>query len=96
MAFPAEDIHILMKLQKKKEEPHGKTGAAKGVQKYRDVIKRWRGGTDLTVLACESQEKIHYAMPVRNMLYDTLTYTEQIRQIWKGHNNKRNSRYSVC
>ena len=24
MAFPAEDIHILMKVQKKKEEPYGK------------------------------------------------------------------------
>ena len=69
----------------------GKTGTAKGVQKYRDVIKRWRGGTDLTILACESQEKIHYAMPVRNMLYDSLTYTEQIRQIWKNHSNKKRS-----
>ena len=54
-----------------------------------DIVKRWRGGTDLAVLACESQARIHYAMPVRNMLYDSLTYTEQIRQVWKLHENKR-------
>lgn len=67
----------------------GKSGMSKGVQRYRDIVKRWRGGTDLAVLACESQARIHYAMPVRNMLYDSLTYTEQIRQVWKLHENKR-------
>lgn len=67
----------------------GKGGTSKGVQRYRDIVKRWRGGTDLAVLACESQARIHYAMPVRNMLYDSLAYTEQIRQIWKFHKNKR-------
>lgn len=35
------------------------------------------------LLACENQENVHYAMPVRNMLYDSLSYVEQIRQSWK-------------
>lgn len=63
----------------------GKAGGEKGIQRYRDIVKRWRKGAELSVLACESQSKIHYAMPVRNMLYDGLTYTEQVRQIWKMH-----------
>ena len=67
----------------------GKGGTSKGVQRYRDIVKRWRGRNALAVLACESQARIHYAMPVRNMLYDSLAYTEQIRQIWKFHKNKR-------
>ena len=40
-------------------------------------------GTRIVVLACENQDEIHYAMPVRGMLYDALNYTEQIRQIRK-------------
>ena len=30
----------------------------------------------LIVLACENQDEIHYAIPVRNMLYDALNYVE--------------------
>ena len=40
---------------------------------------------NLAILACESQDKIHYAMPVRCMLYDGLTYTDQIRELWRTH-----------
>lgn len=29
-------------------------------------------------------------MPVRNMLYDSLAYTEQIRQLWETHHEKEN------
>lgn len=54
----------------------------KGVQKYRDIAMRWKKDIQLSILACENQSKIHYAMPVRMMLYDSLTYTDQIRQLW--------------
>lgn len=55
----------------------------KGVQRYRDIVMRWNRGIDLAILACENQEKVHYAMPVRAMVYDGLTYTDQIRQLWR-------------
>ena len=44
----------------------------------------------LAILACEAQDKVHYAMPVRNMTQDSLTYTDQIREQWKmgGHVKK--------
>lgn len=60
-----------------------KRGKTKGVQRYRDVVKRWKKGAALAILACESQKKVHYAMPVRNMLYDSLSYAGQIREMWK-------------
>ena len=60
-----------------------KEDTSKGLQRYRDIVKQWRKGPFLAVLACESQEHIHYAMPVRNMLYDSLSYTEHIREICK-------------
>ncbi len=48
-----------------------------GVQRYRDLVKRWNHEILLAVLACEIQDKTHYAMPVRNMLQDSLTYTDR-------------------
>ena len=53
----------------------------KEVQRHRDIVMKWKKGIELVILACENQQKIHYAMPVRNMLYDSLTYTEQIRRL---------------
>lgn len=60
-----------------------KNKKAKEVQRYRGIIMRWEQGAYLALLACENQENVHYAMPVRNMLYDSLSYVEQIRQSWK-------------
>ena len=57
------------------------------VQRYRDIVMQWKKGPYLAMLACESQSSVHYAMPVRNMLYDSLSYTEQIRRI--GESNRR-------
>lgn len=63
-----------------------KNRTEKGIQKYRDITMRWEQGAELVILACENQNKVHYAMPVRMMLYDGLSYTEQVQQIWKNHN----------
>ena len=41
------------------------------------------GKAELAVLALENQGKIHYAMPVRGMLYDALAYTDQMRLVWE-------------
>ena len=62
-----------------------KRASTKGLQRHRDIVKQWKHGTFLAVLACEAQDKVHYAMPVRNMLHDSLTYTEQIRKTWQKH-----------
>ena len=62
-----------------------KPGKTKAVGRRRDIVKRWKNTVNLAILACESQDKIHYAMPVRCMLYDGLTYTDQIRELWRTH-----------
>ena len=43
---------------------------------------RWKGKMDLMILACENQDKIHYAMPVRTMIYDGLSYVQQMKLMW--------------
>ena len=56
---------------------------------HRDVVKRWKKGLDLVVLACEAQNEIHYAMPVRSMTQDGISYTEQIRLLWQQRKKER-------
>ena len=60
----------------------------KTIQRYRDIIMHWEGGIDLVLLAAEVQDKVHYAMPVKNMVYDSLSYAEQIRKLWKEQKEK--------
>lgn len=64
----------------------------KEIQRHRDLIMRWKKGTILVVLGCENQEKIHYAMPVRNMLYDGLSYTEQIKKLKEQHRKNKSEK----
>ena len=37
------------------------------------------------LLGCENQTKVHYAMPVRNMLYDSINYASQVDASHKSH-----------
>ena len=63
--------------------------AHRAEQRYRDLVMRWKGEAELAVLALENQAKIHYAMPVRGMLYDALAYTDQMRLVWNQLSEKR-------
>lgn len=65
-----------------------KRNKSKEIQRYRDITMKWKDRGRLTILACENQSKVHYAMPVRNMLYDSLAYTEQIKQLWDEVSSK--------
>ena len=54
-------------------------------QKYRDVSKQItiRQGHDAVymLVSLENQSEVHYAMPVRNMLNDSMRYMRQVNQI---------------
>lgn len=62
-----------------------KEGKKRAIQRYRDVVMRWKNCVNLVIFACENQTRIHYAMPVRNMIYDGLSYMDQIKQLWDLH-----------
>ena len=76
--------------------PYG-NDAEIAVQKLRDNIMLWTMAMDdkaaYAVLGIENQDKIHYAMAVKNMLYDALQYAKQVeeakRSYRKGLNKKR-------
>lgn len=52
-------------------------------------MKRYQNGIDLVLVGIEDQMKIHYAMPVRCMLYDALGYTRQCKQIEESPKKKK-------
>lgn len=57
----------------------------KSLQKQRDVLKLYAAKEDrdgrgtYVILGIEAQTKVHYAMPVRTMLYDAMQYSAQIQ-----------------
>lgn len=73
-----------------KELVEGREGILRDVERNRDIVMKWNDGMNLVLLACENQDKIHYAMPVRTMLYDGLSYAEQIRELRIKNKVKKN------
>ena len=59
------------------------------IQKTRDVLKECIIMEDnkhtYLVLGIENQSHIHYAMPVKNMVYDALNYDQQVAEKSKHH-----------
>ena len=73
--------------------PYGSAGAALPEQKARDVLKlalKTDGRVAYCILGVENQSKIHLAMPVRNMLYDAMTLTEQVAATASSHKKAHN------
>ena len=62
------------------------------VQKYRDVLKSavimQDSRASYILLGVENQTEIHYAMPVRNIIYDALQYGKQVSEVAKRHKRK--------
>lgn len=51
--------------------------------RFRDVVKKNFGGIELVVLGLEIQEYIHYGMPLRTMIYDSLGYLKEFEGVRK-------------
>ena len=64
-------------------------GKKDALQKYRDVLKaaviKQDEKMSYVLLGVENQTDIHYAMPVRNAIYDALQYGKQVSEIAAGH-----------
>lgn len=58
------------------------------MERRRDILKKYRKGTQFVIIGLENQDRIHYAMPVRSALYDALEYTRQIKELTAR--NKKN------
>ena len=73
--------------------PLGKRGELANIQKFRDILKgcvtKEYKNTLYVLFGIENQSHIHYAMPVRNMLYDAINYSAQINEKTKQYRKVR-------
>lgn len=55
-------------------------------QKYRDLFRRITMGVCFAFVGIEEQGVVHFAMPVRAMGYDFLSYDKQVKQLQRKTN----------
>lgn len=65
-------------------------GYLETLSKTRDVIKKTDGIQDYVILGVESQMEVHYVMPLRVMLYDSLNYLKEVELLKKKNKGKKN------
>ena len=67
-------------------------------QKWRDLLKsvsvKHTGEMYVILIGAEAQTDIHYAMPVKTMIYDALNYGEQVNEAKKCHWKNKDYRSS--
>ena len=73
--------------------PYGAEKAELPVQKFRDEFKAFNVMQDESriylLLGIENQSEQHFAMPVKNMVYDSLEYAGQVEKSSKSHREAR-------
>ena len=73
--------------------PYGADHASVSEQRYRDVAKLLTVMTDGLAAYCmravENEEKIHYAVPVKNCLYDAIRLAHQAMMTAASHRKSR-------
>ena len=52
---------------------------------YRDLVKQLSCGVNIAFIGIENQSSIHYAFPIRSMIYDASVYQKQWKQIQRNH-----------
>ena len=80
-------------------EEVGKTGAddaGEPEQVYRDAMKSLVAMKDecavYLLLGIENQGDVHYAMPVKNLLYDAINYAKQVQKAANSHREAKDSK----
>ena len=67
-------------------------------QKWRDLLKsvsvKHTGQMYVILIGAEAQTDIHYAMPVKTMIYDALNYGEQVNEAKKRHRKNKDYKSS--
>ena len=67
-------------------------------QKWRDLLKgvsvKYTESVYIVLMGIEAQTDIHYAMPVKTMIYDALNYGEQVNEAKKRHRKNKDYKSS--
>lgn len=60
-----------------------------GMYKIRDIKKMYKDEAVILIIGVESQTNVHYAMPLRNLIYDAQAYEGQRKKIAKQHKDDK-------
>lgn len=73
--------------------PYGSGDAGVPEQRYRDVVKTVMtdGNMAYCILGIENSSDIHYAIPVKNGLYDFMQLAHQVSETAKSHKREENT-----
>ena len=67
-------------------------------QKWRDLLKsvsvKYTGNMYIVLIGIEAQTDVHYAMPVKTMMYDALNYGDQVNEAKKRHQKNKDYKSS--
>ena len=64
-------------------------GSERTLARARDVVKKSAYGIEFMVLGIENQQSVHYAMPLRNMIYDAMGYLKEYEEIVRSHRKRK-------
>lgn len=67
------------------------SGYEESLMRIRDVVKKYAFGIEFAILGIENQQKIHYAMPLRTMVYDACGYLKEYKAIARTIKSGRKS-----
>ena len=59
------------------------------LNRVRDIVKKEYDGVEFNILGVEIQDKVHYAMPLRTMIYDGLGYLKEYNDIKRKNKDKQ-------
>ena len=65
-------------------------GHADTVQRILDIVRKTAYGIDFIIWSLENQEKIHYAMPLRHMVADSLIYLKEYNEVVAKNRSEKN------
>ena len=89
------EVDVSIKRSQMHKRSKRKTDGSNSAQKHRDLLKfaamMQDSYANYVILGVENQMEVHYAMPVRNMVYDALQYDKQVAMIAAA--NRRNKRF---
>ena len=81
----SREVDISTEGSQMKKRTKKKTRDSSLAQKHRDLLKfaamMQDSHVNYVILGVENQMEVHYAMPVRNMVYDALQYDKQVAMI---------------
>ena len=62
------------------------------LKRIHDIVKKWSLGMEFIVFAVEDQSRVHYAMPLRTMIYDAMGYLKEYQELTRLRKQQRSKK----